>query len=74
MRRISTVFMLAALALVLPLTAAARDGDIDKINGAARIAAGQQAGNISSVNGAVYVGDGAIMRREIGRASCRERV
>ena len=62
MRRISTVFMLAALALVLPLTAAARDGDIDKINGAARIAAGQQAGNISSVNGAVYVGDGAIVR------------
>ena len=59
MRRLSTVFMFAALALGLPLLANARDGDIDKINGAARVEAGQQAGDVSTINGAVYIGAGA---------------
>lgn len=57
MRRTPTILMLAALALFLPLLAAAHDGDIDKINGAVRVEAGQQAGDVSTVNGAVYVGD-----------------
>jgi len=59
MRRLSTVFMFTALALGLPLLATAKDGDIDKINGAARVAAGQHAGDVNSVNGAVYIGAGA---------------
>jgi DUF4097 and DUF4098 domain-containing protein YvlB len=65
MRRISKILFLCTFALVLPSIAAARDGDIDKINGAVRVDAGQHAGDVSSVNGAVYVGDGAT----VGEAS-----
>ena len=57
MRRI-----LFALLLVLPLLAAASDNDIDKINGAARVEAGQRAGDVSTVNGAVEIGAGAIVQ------------
>lgn len=62
MRRTPTILMLAALALFLPLLAAAHDGDIDKINGAVRVEAGRQAGDVSTVNGAVYVGDNATVQ------------
>jgi hypothetical protein len=57
MRRI-----LFALLLVLPLLAAASDNDIDKINGAARVEAGQHAGDVSTVNGAVEIGTGATVK------------
>jgi acyl-[acyl carrier protein]--UDP-N-acetylglucosamine O-acyltransferase len=57
MRRI-----LFALLLVLPLLAVASDNDIDKINGAARVEAGQHAGDVSTVNGAVEIGAGAVVQ------------
>ena len=57
MRRI-----LLALALVLPLAALAQDNDIDKINGTARVEAGQRAGDVSTVNGAVRIGAGAVVK------------
>lgn len=57
MRRI-----LLALALVLPLTVLAQDNDIDKINGTARVEAGQRAGDVSTVNGAVRIGAGAVVK------------
>ncbi len=63
MRRLTTTFMLAALALGLPLFASADQGDIDKVNGAVRVEAGQQAGNVSTVNGAVYIGNGASVQK-----------
>jgi hypothetical protein len=49
-----------ALVLVLPLSAAAQD--ISKVNGPATVAAGQQAGNVHTVNGPVAIGDGAIVQ------------
>lgn len=52
-----------ALALALPLTAQADGNDIDKINGAARVEAGQHAGNVSTVNGSVHVGDNAVVQK-----------
>lgn len=52
-----------ALVLALPLTAQARNNDIDKINGAVRVEAGQQAGDVSSVNGSVHVGDHAVVQK-----------
>jgi len=62
MRRFPTVLMLATLSLALPLLAAAHDDDIDKVNGTARVEAGQHAGDVSSVNGAVEIGDNAIVQ------------
>jgi acyl-[acyl carrier protein]--UDP-N-acetylglucosamine O-acyltransferase len=59
MRRLATSVIIGAFALGLPLLAAARNGDIDKINGAVRIEAGQQAENVSTVNGALHIGSGA---------------
>ncbi len=59
MRRLHATFMLAALALTLPLLASAYQADISKVNGAVRVDAGQQAGDVSTVNGAVYIGDDA---------------
>lgn len=52
-----------ALALALPLVAQAADNDIDKVNGAARVEAGQHAGNVSTVNGSVHVGDNAVIQK-----------
>lgn len=49
-----------ALAISLPLAAAAQD--VDKINGEARVDAGQHAGNVHSVNGGVQIGDSAIVQ------------
>ncbi len=63
MRRLSTVLILATLALGLPLLAAARDGDIDKVNGSVHVAAGQQAGDVSTVNGAVHIDAGAVVHK-----------
>ena len=63
MRRLSTVLILATLALGLPLLAAARDGDIDKINGSVHVEAGQQAGDVSTVNGAVHIDAGAVVHK-----------
>jgi DUF4097 and DUF4098 domain-containing protein YvlB len=48
-----------ALVLVLPLSVAAQD--ISKINGTVSVAAGQQAGNVHTVNGGVDIGAGAIV-------------
>ena len=62
MRRFPTILLFGALALFLPLLAAAHDGEIDKINGAVRVEAGRQAGDVSTVNGAVYVGDKATVQ------------
>ena len=59
MRRLPTIFMLATLALGLPLLVAAHDGDIDKVNGSVLVEAGHQAGDVSTVNGAVRIDDGA---------------
>ncbi|MEO9079053.1 MAG: hypothetical protein ABI268_07035 [Rhodanobacter sp.] len=59
MRRLPTIFMLATLALALPLLAAAHDGDIDKVNGSVLVEAGHQAGDVTTVNGAVRIEDGA---------------
>lgn len=59
MRRLSTIFMLATLALGLPLLAAAHDGDISKVNGSVLVEVGHQAGDVSTVNGAVHIEDGA---------------
>ena len=61
MRRHHLAFTLA-LAFCLPLAALAGDGDIDKINGTARVEAGQHAGDVSTVNGAVRIGDNATVR------------
>jgi DUF4097 and DUF4098 domain-containing protein YvlB len=61
MRRHHLAFALA-LAFCLPLAAMAGDGDIDKVNGTARVEAGQTAGDVSTVNGAVRVGDNATVR------------
>ncbi|TPG45845.1 hypothetical protein EAH75_17345 [Rhodanobacter glycinis] len=63
MRRFSTVLILAAFTLGLPLLAAAHDDDIDKINGTARVEAGQHAGDVSSVNGSVEIGNNAIVQK-----------
>ena len=52
-----------AFALALPLTAQARDNDVDKINGAVRVEAGQQAGDVSTVNGSVHVGDRGVVQK-----------
>ncbi|WP_426701259.1 hypothetical protein ACPPVV_18130 [Rhodanobacter sp. Col0626] len=63
MRRFPTVLILAALALGLPMLAAAHDNDIDKINGTAQVDAGQQVGDVSTVNGAVRIGAGASVQK-----------
>lgn len=63
MRRLSPVFILAALGLCLSSLSPAHASDTDKINGAVRVEAGQQAGDVSTVNGAVYIGDGATVRK-----------
>ncbi|MEP7185840.1 MAG: hypothetical protein ABI767_08380 [Rhodanobacter sp.] len=63
MRRFSTVLIIAALTLGLPLLAQAGDNDIDKINGTAQVEAGQQAGDVSTVNGAVRIGAGASVQK-----------
>ena len=63
MRRLSTVLILAALGLALPLLVAAQDGDIDKINGSVQVEAGQKAGDVSTVNGAVRIADGASVHK-----------
>lgn len=63
MRRLSTILFLSAFALGLPLLAAAHDDNIDKINGAVRVEAGQHAGDVSTVNGAVRIADGAVVRK-----------
>ncbi len=52
-----------ALVIALPLTAHARDNDIDKINGAVRVETGQQAGDVSTVNGSVHVGERAVVQK-----------
>ena len=61
MRRHHLAFALT-LAFCLPLAAMAGDNDIDKVNGTARVEAGQQAGDVSTVNGAVRIGDNATVR------------
>ena len=63
MHRISTIFVVAALSLSLPMLAHARDGDIDKVNGTAQVDAGQHAGDVSTVNGAVRIGNGATVQK-----------
>ncbi|MEO6800143.1 MAG: hypothetical protein ABI178_09415, partial [Rhodanobacter sp.] len=63
MRRLPATFMLAALALGLPLLASAQQHDIDKVNGSVVIEAGHQAGNVSTVNGAVRVANGASVQK-----------
>lgn len=63
MRRLSTVFLVTALMLALPLLAQAGDNDIDKINGTAQVDAGQHAGDVSTVNGEVRIGAGAIVEK-----------
>lgn len=52
-----------AIALTLPLTAWAADNDIDKVNGTARVEAGEHAGNVSTVNGSVRIGDNAVVQK-----------
>ena len=59
MHRISTVLIITALTLGLPLLAAAHDGDIDKVNGAVHIAGGAVVDKASTVNGSVELGDKA---------------
>ncbi len=49
-----------ALALLLPLAAAAQD--ISKVNGSVSVDAGQHAGAVHSVNGSVNIGDGATVQ------------
>jgi DUF4097 and DUF4098 domain-containing protein YvlB len=49
-----------AIATMLPLAAGAQD--IDKVNGAVEVAAGQHAGDVHSVNGSVRIGDGAVVQ------------
>jgi hypothetical protein len=51
-----------ALALSLPVVAQASDNDIDKVNGTVHVDAGQHAGNVSTVNGAVRVADNAVVQ------------
>jgi predicted acyltransferase (DUF342 family) len=68
MRRFPTIFISAAFALALPLSALpssawAGDNDTDKVNGSVKVDAGQQAGNVSTVNGAVRIGDGATVQK-----------
>ena len=63
MRRLSTVLITAALALGLPLLAAAQDSDIDKVNGSVQVEAGQHAGAVSTVNGVVHIADGAVVHK-----------
>lgn len=63
MRRLSTVLIISAFALGLPLLATAHDDDIDKINGAVRVEAGRHAGDVSTVNGAVHIADGAVVQK-----------
>lgn len=63
MRRLTTILILATLALGLPLLANARDGDIDKVNGSVHVETGQQAGDVSTVNGAVHIDAGAIVHK-----------
>lgn len=63
MHRSSTVLIIAALILGLPLLAQARGNDIDKINGTAQVEAGQQAGDVNTVNGAVRIGAGASVQK-----------
>ncbi len=60
MRRSPLHTVLLGLALAFPLLASAQD-DIDKLNGTARVEAGQHAGDVSTVNGAVRIGDGAVV-------------
>src|ERR1700761_2975054 len=52
-----------ALALSLPVVAQASDNDIDKVNGTVHVDAGQHAGNVSTVNGAVRVADNAVVQK-----------
>ena len=61
MRRILPPLILLSVMLA-PLTAAAADNDISKVNGSVQIDAGQHAGDVSSVNGSVRVGDGAVVQ------------
>jgi predicted acyltransferase (DUF342 family) len=65
MRRFPTILILSALALglALPPLASASDNDIDKVNGTARVEAGQHAGDVSSVNGSVEIGDHAVVQK-----------
>lgn len=63
MRRLSTVLILAALALGAPLLAVASDSDIDKVNGSVQVEAGQPAGDVSTVNGAVHIADNAVVHK-----------
>ena len=60
MRTLLISLALALPLLSLPLAAHAQD-DIDKINGAVRVEAGQHAGNVSTVNGSVHVDKGAVV-------------
>ncbi|RUL76047.1 hypothetical protein [Dyella choica] len=53
-------FTTLALALLLPLTAAAQD--ISKVNGSVSVDAGQRAGDVHSVNGSVNIGDSATVQ------------
>jgi DUF4097 and DUF4098 domain-containing protein YvlB len=62
MRRTSSASAFALVfALLLPLAAVAQD-NIDKVNGTARVEAGQHAGDVSTVNGAVRIGAGAVVK------------
>jgi hypothetical protein len=63
MRRLTSVFIATVLTLGLPLLARASDDDIDKINGTARVEAGQHAGDVSSVNGSVDIGSHAVVHK-----------
>jgi hypothetical protein len=56
-----TLFALAFC--LLPLAAVASDNDIDKVLGSVTVEAGQHAGNVSSVNGSVHIGDHAVVRK-----------
>ncbi|GLQ52416.1 hypothetical protein ACFFJT_13445 [Dyella flava] len=49
-----------ALALLLPLAAAAQD--IDKVNGTIDVGPGEHAGDVHTVNGSVHIGGGAIVQ------------
>jgi hypothetical protein len=52
---------LLAIALLLPLTAAAQD--ISKVNGSVSVDSGQHAGDVSTVNGAVDIADNAVVQK-----------
>lgn len=51
------------IALSVSGAAFADDDDFSKVNGTARVDAGQHAGDVSSVNGAVRIGDRAVVRK-----------